>query len=117
MSINQLAAAEAAPPGVTPPAAALPTGLEPLPAEHQPMADDLRAFYHALPDLLADEDVGEFAVVGGGRVHGTWDTYRDASQYGLLTFPDGRFITQRMDPRFLDVLPRYFGPLPPPGGG
>lgn len=89
-----------------------PAAYEPLPGELAAFADDLRAFYHALPELLADEDTGQYAVVAGGRVHGTWDTVRDADQFGLIMFPDGRYLIQPVDPRYLDVLPRHFGPLP-----
>ena len=117
MSTSAPPAPAGTPPVAHPPPTAGPTPLQPLPAELQPFADDLRAFYHALPGLLAEEDAGYYAVVHGGQVHGTWDTYRDATQYGLTQFSMGRFLTQRVDPRMLDALATVFGPLPAAEGG
>jgi hypothetical protein len=101
---------------LTPPAeatAAPPTGVSPerlpLPPELMPFAAEAEAYYRELPRLLDAGESGRFAVVHGGRVHGTWDTYRDAKQFGRERFADELFMAQRIDRRFLAALAPYFG--------
>ncbi len=49
-------------------------------------------------------------VIKGDKVCGTWDSYRDANQYGTERFGDQLFMVQRVEPRDLARLARYFPP-------
>lgn len=52
-----------------------------------------------LPKLLEDGEAGRFAVIQGDKVFSTWDTYRDALQYGYERFGDQPFMVQQIDAR------------------
>jgi hypothetical protein len=112
MSINAPPTSGTPAPPVQPPAAppAEPQ-LIPLPADLQPLAAEVETFYRELPRLLREGQAQRFAVIHGQRIHGTWDTYRDARQFGNERFPDSSFLTQKIDARFLPILERHFGPL------
>lgn len=79
-----------------------PQGLEPLRTE-------LGVYYRELPRLLREGDGGRYAVVKGDTLYGTWDTFRDARQYGYDKFGLEPFLTQQIDPRFLAALAPFFG--------
>ena len=49
-------------------------------------------------------------VVKGDALHGVWETQPDAVQVGRTLFPDGRFLAQGIDHRFLELLGGYFAP-------
>ena len=83
----------------------MPAGLpDRLPDKARPYVAELWSFYHALPALLADGQEGRFVVIREDKLHGIWDTSRDASQYGHEKFDDGRFLAQKIDAR---QLPRW----------
>jgi hypothetical protein len=86
-----------------------------LPAAIRPYVNHLRAFYHALPGLIAAGDEGRYALVRADGVHGVWDTRRDAAQRGYELFPDGGFLRQKVEPRMLPYLADLFGDRPGAG--
>src|SRR5947207_2081024 len=66
----------------------------------KPLAAEIASYRRELPRLLQDGEAGRFAVIRGGTVYGTWDTYRDASQYAREKFLlDQPFMVQRIDAR------------------
>jgi hypothetical protein len=69
-----------------------------------PLATELGVYYRELPRLLQEGKEGRYAVVKGDTFHGTWDTFRDARQYGYDKFSDGLFLTQKIDSRYLHFL-------------
>jgi hypothetical protein len=74
----------------------------------KPLATEVEVYRRELPRLLQEGEAGRFAVIQGGRVYGTWDTYRDASQYGREKFPlDQPFMVQRIDARDVERLARF----------
>jgi hypothetical protein len=89
--------------------------VQELLARHPWMEEPLRTYYHALPELLADPTAeGRYAVVHGAETLDTWDTYRDALQFGLGRFQPGTFLVQRVDAKLLAPLAEVFGPVPAP---
>jgi len=86
--------------------------LKPFPEAWKPLETEIRAYYRALPQLLADGEAGRYVVIKGDTVYDTWDTFRDARQYGYEKFDDGQFMTQPVDPKMLGVLEQFFGPAP-----
>jgi hypothetical protein len=89
--------------------------LKPFPEEWKPLETELRTYHRILPQLLAEGDAGRYVVIRGTEVYETWDTFRDATQFGHRTFSDGQFMAQHVDPKMLEVLTTYFGtpePLP-----
>lgn len=89
-------------------------GLLPLHPKLLPLAAELETFYRELHRLLTEGEEGRYAIIHGGQIHGIWDTFRDAIQYGYEKFEDGRFLAQKIDPRLQEALAQYFGPLPAP---
>jgi hypothetical protein len=81
-------------------------------ARHPWMEEPLRAYYRALPELLADRSAGKFVVVKGDELFDTWDTFRDAAQFAFRAFEPDTFVIQDVDARMLDFLAPAFGPLP-----
>ena len=79
-----------------------------LPPEFQPFLTEITAFYHHLPRLLEEGEGGRFAVLRGDKVDSVWDTGRDARQHGYRTYDDGRFLTAKIDPEFLEVFSPHF---------
>ncbi len=69
---------------------------------------ELASYRRELPRLLEEGESGRFAVIEGDAVLSTWDTYRDALQYGYERFGDHPFMVQRIDPRDGDRLARLF---------
>ena len=69
---------------------------------------ELGVYYRELPRLPAEGESGRIAVVKGTTFHGTWDTFRDAIQYGHDKFPDGQFLAQKIDRRYLDAFAPHF---------
>jgi hypothetical protein len=80
-----------------------------LPEQLHPLATELGVYYRELPRLLQEGEAGRYAVVKGETFHGTWDTFRDARQYGYDRFEDGLFLTQKVDARYLSLMAPYFG--------
>jgi hypothetical protein len=80
-----------------------------LPEQLHPLATELGVYYRELPRLLEEGEAGRYAVVKGETFHGTWDTCRDARQYGYERFEDGLFLTQKIDARFLAILAPLYG--------
>jgi hypothetical protein len=78
----------------------------------QPLTTEIETFYRELPRLLDDGEAGRYVVIRDDQIHGVWDTFRDAIQYGYEKFDDGRFLAQKIDPRLGPALARHFGPLP-----
>jgi hypothetical protein len=79
----------------------------------RPWAEEpLRAYYRALPGLLADRSAGKYVVVKGSELFDTWDTDRDAYQYAISRFEPETFLVQPIDARMLQLLEAAFGPLP-----
>jgi len=74
-----------------------------------PLVTELGVYYRELPRLLEEGEQGRYAVVKGETFHGTWDSFRDARQYGYERFEDGLFLTQKVDARFLALLAPFFG--------
>jgi hypothetical protein len=83
--------------------------LTPLPEQLQPLATEMAVYYRELPRLLDEGEAGRYAVVKGETFYGTWDTFRDARQFGNERFSDGLFLTQQVDERFVPLLGPYFG--------
>ncbi|WP_439630075.1 hypothetical protein [Gemmata sp.] len=73
-----------------------------------PLRTELAVYARELPRLLDAGDAGKYFVAKGETVHGVWDTYHDAIQHGYAVVPDGRFLAQLIDPRFLPLLATYF---------
>lgn len=95
---------ETSPPGL---ANGLSAGLLPLAAE-------IATYCRELPRLLDEGEAGRFVVIRGDRVLATWDSYRDALQYGYERFGDQPFMAQRIDPRDVERLAQL---LPDTGNG
>ena len=72
----------------------------------------MEAYYRELPRLIDEGEEGRYAVVKGTTVHGAWDTYRDALQYGYDRFGTESFMVQVVDSRYLSAYEKWFGPLP-----
>lgn len=83
-----------------------------FPEQLAPLRAEIEAYYRELPRLLEDGEEGRYAVVKGNTVHGAWDTYRDARQYGGMMFGMEPFMVQVVDSRFLAAYEKWFGPLP-----
>lgn len=84
-----------------------------FPPELQPLAAEVRTYFRELPRLLDEGRDGKFVIVKADGLFGIWDTQRDAIQAGRALFPDGGFLAQQIDHRFLDVLGTQF-PTPAP---
>jgi hypothetical protein len=70
---------------------------------------ELGTYRRELPRLLAEGEEGRFVVIRGEQLLGTWDTYRDASQYAREKFdPDQLFLLQRIDARYAALLSQLF---------
>ena len=80
-----------------------------LPEKILPLAPELGFYYRELPRLLQEGKEGLFTIVKDETFHGTWDSFRDARQYGYERFEDGLFLTQKVDARFLALLAPFFG--------
>jgi hypothetical protein len=81
------------------------------------LEQELATYRRELPRLLAEGEAGRFLVIRGEELLGTWDTYRDASQYAREKFdPDQRFLLQRIDPRHTAMWDQFFpaGDVPCP---
>lgn len=87
-----------------------PPALAPVPLALQHLAVELEAYYRALPRLIEDGEVGRHAVVKGDQLVSTWDTYRDALQFGSQMYGVEPFLIQPIDLRYEAELARYFGP-------
>src|SRR5579872_1151238 len=79
-----------------------------LPEHLHPLATELGVFYRELPQLLEKDEVGRTIVIKSETIYGTWDTFRDAMQYAYEKFPDGHFLAQKIDRRFLTMLSSFF---------
>jgi hypothetical protein len=83
-----------------------------FPVALAPMRTEFETYYRELPRLLEEGEEGRYAVVKGNSVHGAWDTFRDARQYGGALFGMEPFLVQQVDHRFLVGFGKWFGPLP-----
>lgn len=84
---------------------ALPPGFPP---ELATLSPEIHTFFRELHRLLAEGEERRFVVVKGNELFGVWDTYHDAIQYGHDRFPDGKFLAQEIDGRFLDAFGSFF---------
>ena len=76
------------------------------------MEEPMRAFYRALPELVADRSAGKYVVVKGSELFDTWDTFRDAHQFAYwMKFEPETYLIQKIDGRMLEFLAAVFGPL------
>jgi hypothetical protein len=80
----------------------------PIPEKWKPLLQELTTYYRHLPQLLAEGEAGRWVVVHGDELYNTWDTYRDALQYGHERFGDQLFMVHKVDPRDVDRLARFF---------
>jgi hypothetical protein len=75
----------------------------------RPLWRELQTYHREVPRLLAEGEVGRHAVVQGDQVHGTWDTYRDAMQYGAGKFDlDTPFMVHQVDRRDPELFAWFF---------
>ena len=79
-----------------------------LPDSLKPLAVEIAAYRRELPRLLEEGEAGRFVVIRGDQVMDTWDTYRDALQYGSERCGDQPFMVQRIDPRDVERLAQLF---------
>lgn len=80
-----------------------------IPAALDHLRTEIETYYRALPRLLEEEEEGRYVVVRGAEVYDTWDTFRDAVQYGHMKFGDRNFLAQDVSPRYLEPLSQVFG--------
>ena len=85
----------------------LPPGFPP---ELSALATEIHTYFRELPRLLAEGEDGRIVVVKGAELFGVWDTHHDAIQLGHERFPDGKFLAQEIDARFLDAFGAFFSP-------
>src|SRR5437868_4486814 len=78
-----------------------------LPENLKALATELRTYQRELSRLLEEGEASRFAVIQGDQVLATWDTYRDALQYGYERFGDQLFMVQRVDARDAERLERF----------
>jgi hypothetical protein len=79
-----------------------------FPPELSALATEIHTYFRELPRLLAEGEDGRIVVVKGNELFGVWDTYHDAIQYGHDRIPDGKFLAQEIDARFLDAFGDFF---------
>jgi hypothetical protein len=75
------------------------TVTDSLPEPLKPLQTEIATYEAELPRLLSAGEGGRFAVIKGDDVLGTWDTYRDALEYGYDRFGDQPFMVQLIDKR------------------
>jgi hypothetical protein len=80
----------------------------PIPESWKPLFAELTTYYQYLPELLTAGEAGRFVVVHGNELSSTWDSYRDANQYGSERFGDQLFMVHQVDPRDVERLARFF---------
>src|SRR6266550_7872323 len=80
----------------------------PIPESWKPLFRELTTYYRHLPELLAEGEAGRYAVVQGDELYNTWDSCRDALQYGHERFGDQLFMVHQVDPRDVSRLARFF---------
>lgn len=94
-----------------PPQPPTPAALPPsFPPTLQPLTAEVHTYFRELPGLLDGGHDGRFVVVKGDGLFGVWDTQWDAIQFGREKFPDGVFLAQEIDRRFLDAFGQHFAP-------
>jgi hypothetical protein len=93
-------------------AAAADGSLVPLPEPLRRYTIELETFYEKLPALICQGLCGKYLVIREERFYGAWDTLGDAQQYAYEKFPDGHFLTQKIDERLMAGLEPHFGPHP-----
>jgi hypothetical protein len=65
-----------------------------VPEKGKEVWPNTRAYWRALPCLLADGEEGRYALIHGGSIASLWDSLNDATQAGYEKFGDaGRFVT------------------------
>ena len=80
----------------------------PIPENWKPLFRELTTYYRHLPALLEEGEAGRWAVIHEDELRSTWDTYRDALQYGHELFDDQLFMVHQVDPRDAHRLARFF---------
>jgi hypothetical protein len=84
----------------TEPAIAPTIPVENFPENIRPIATDLNAFLREVPRLMAEGEEGRYALIDGGKLLSTWDSYSCALKAGYEKFgADGLFIVQKIDRR------------------
>jgi hypothetical protein len=79
-----------------------------LPEKLRPLAQEIGTYFRELPRLLREGHAGRYAVVKGDSVLWTWDTYRDAMQFGRDKLgTDVLFLVHRVDERDAARLEHY----------
>ncbi len=81
-----------------------------FPEKLAPLRAEFETYYRELPQLIEDGQDGRYAIIKGAEFGGTWDTYRDALQYGYDRFGTGPFLAQQVDVRHLDAMSGWFAP-------
>jgi hypothetical protein len=79
-----------------------------IPEKWKPLLRELTTYHRHLPALLNAGDAGRFVVIKGDELCKVWDTYPDANQYGIERFGDEPFMVQRVDPKDVERLARFF---------
>ncbi len=79
----------------------------PVPENWKPLFRELTAYFRQLPQLLSDGETGRYAVVQGDQLVNTWDSYRDALQYGNERFGDQLYLIHQVDARDIERLARF----------
>jgi len=90
------------------PAPAPQTEPAPIPENWKLLFVELTSYHRHLPNLLNDGEAGRFVVIHREELCKTWDTSRDALQYGHERFGDQLFMVHRVDARDVDRLARFF---------
>jgi hypothetical protein len=78
-----------------------------------PLEQELQTYQRTLPDLFSHE--GQFVVIAGDEVAGTWSTYREALQAGYDRYALRPFLVKQIrreeQPRVLlqDIRPPCLG--------
>jgi hypothetical protein len=88
--------------------------VEHMPKNMEPAAADINAYMREAPRLLREGHDGRYALVCGGQVLSTWDTFSDALQAGYDRFGlDGPFMAQKISARdyerFLTLVDQPYG--------
>jgi hypothetical protein len=91
-----------------PAASAQRTERAPIPESWKPLFAELTTYYRHLPELLTEGEAGRFVVIQGEELCNTWDSYRDALQYGHERFGDRLFMVHQVDPQDMQRLARFF---------
>jgi hypothetical protein len=76
--------------------------------KEMPLRRELATYRRELPRLLEEGEAGHYALIKGDELISVWDTYRDAIQYGQELFGPNQFMAQKIDPRDVERVKRFF---------